>query len=114
MYEKECKKVRLSDKQIEALTLLDKDISILLIKKFAIVNETLGEPMPESVSGSIEKIVVDTSKERIPAIKSASFKKTGKIELVIEVGDIMDIYYPDQDVCHDFVAGMTCIGDCPC
>jgi|GEM_PF-6748561 len=116
MYEKDCKKVQLSDEQINALSLLDEKISILLIKKFAIINEALGKPMPDSVSGSIGNLVVDTSKGRIPTIKLTSFKngqnRNGVIEVVI--GDIMDIYYPDTDVCHDFVAGMSCLGECPC
>lgn len=111
MHDNDCEKINLSGEQINALSLLDKEISILLIKKLAIISEALGTTIPASVSGPIDRLVVDTSKDQIPPIRLTSFKKAGIIE--IEFGDI----FGEQSlpsVCHDADAGVCCTGDCPC
>lgn len=109
------KKYKLTSEQAEALKRLNEEIVLLLVKKMAIVSVSQGKPMPEIVSGPLDNLVVDTSKEKLPTITTTEFKKDEEIEyeIVVEIGPI-SLYFPDEDVCEDGQAQMSCKGECPC
>lgn len=105
----------MSDEQNKALSVIDKEISISLIKKFAIISEALGKTMPKVISGPLDNLIVDTSLARLPTIKTSSILVQDEEEATIEltIGQ-PSIYYIEDDICHDGEAEICCTGKCPC